>query len=486
MSNNRKISTITRRSLIKAASGALLAPSPAFAERPKRNVLFIIVDDLNDFPAPFRGYEGISTPHFDALAKAGAIFYSAMAHVPECLPSRASFLSGVAAWKSGIYDNGSNYKKGRYPANHLYLPGWFRKNGGKAKYSGKFHHGFGAQNPDGDFDLYFVPPNYKQSVFDLGVHRSRLANYRNKDDQFDFGPGAEGGEFDTQITDWTIDRMESGFLSKEDHHFLGCGLRRPHLPFVVPDEYFTLYPEDPAPPPGYWPSATNYKENAPDRADLPLPAKKLGSRGTGRMLDITNEHNAMLRAYLASVSFADAQIGRMLDAYLSLELYKTTYLVVLSDNGFFLGEKKLYQKFALWERALRVPLIICGPGIEPQVQYKPVSLLDIYPTVCGLAGLPVPNWCDGRDISSWLLQNTEIPDAGAVSVLRKGSEFYWRARDGVASLTSYGNQTFEAYNHDRNSDRFDPHEFYNIAAVLENTEKQKLLNLAPPWWADPV
>lgn len=482
----RKNSRISRRTVIQAAGASVLMPSPALAKRQKHNVLFIVIDDLNDFPSPFKGYDGISTPNFDSLAKLGAVFFSAMAHVPECLPSRAAFLSGVAAWKSGVYDNTAALKSGNYPPNHCYLPGWFRKNGGKPKYCGKFHHGFGKDNPPDDCDSFFVPQDYNTSLGDLGVHRSRLAAYRNVDDQLDFGPGAAGGDFDVQITNWTIERMKSGFLSEGKNHFLGCGLRRPHLPLVVPQSFFSLYPENPAPPPGYWPGALSYQQNDADRQDLPLQAKKVGTRSTGRMLDITNEHQALLRAYLASVSFADAQVGRMLEAYLSLGLDKTTYLVVLSDNGFFLGEKKLYQKFALWDRALRVPLIICGPGIKPNIQYDPVSLLDVYPTICALTGLPIPQWCDGRDLSPWLLKNTDLPDRGAVSVMKKGKEFYWRARDRVASLTSYGNQTFEAYNHDRYSDRFDPHELHNIASSLEFAEKQRLLAMAPQRWAPPV
>jgi iduronate 2-sulfatase len=201
-----------------------------------------------------------------------------------------------------------------------------------------------------------------------------------------------------------------------------------------------------------------------------------------------DELNAYLRAYYASTSFADAQLGRLMDAIEARGLRESTYLVVTSDHGYMLGEKRQFGKFELREVALQVPLFIAGPDVPARVAPDPVSLLDLYPTLCGLAGLPVPLHCQGQDLSATLRSGAQAPRGYAISYyggrVRKGGESgvmqlhssvrtpEWRlinygpATSWLRRAAEFGAEETELYDHDPSSPGYDPYEWYNLSEKL--------------------
>jgi len=468
---------ITRRAVLGGGAGALIAPAAnalQLKHRPQKrrkgrkvNIVLISIDDLNDYIAPLGGYPGVRTPNMSRLADMGACFTSAMTHVPVCNPSRASVLTGGAAHKTGIYYNSQDWRDSLLPGKGRSIPGQLRAKGWSSIGAGKIFHGFEKFLRRRDWDDYFVPENYGKSQNDRGAKRSIWAR-NHEDDVYDFGPGRRGSKLDIEVADWAHDKIKSGYLDGSNA-FLGIGLYRPHVPTVVSKKWFDYYEGDLPAPPGFWPGATDYSGNATDLADLPPRAAKLGNEFLGPRLDEFNEHQAFLRSYLAAVTFTDHQLGRILKALDKADAMSNTYIVLWSDHGWHLGEKMRFSKQTLWERALRVPFMIAGPGIEPQTIAEPVSLLDIYPTIMSLAGLPIPKWCDGRDLSKTLLKGKPIADPAAVSVWSRADEadtespeIYTSVRTPDYRLISYGEGQYELYDH-----RVDPWEFDNLADTAD-------------------
>jgi len=451
--------------------------APAVTEGP--SILFVTMDDLNDFPSPTNGYPGIVTPNFDRLAAMGASFTTAMTPVPICMPARAAMMSGVVPWKSGVYSNPDSHLHGNYPLDHRFFPGYIRDTGGFVKYCGKLYHGFGKYLPPNDYDEYYFPNDVKASRGDKGFFRSLYEQYYQKDKSFDFGPGEFGGVFDSTLADWTAAEISDGFLNAPGN-MLGCGFYRPHLPHVVPPEFFELYDVNPENPPGFF--GASCLDNDLDLSDEPEKVAEVHDYIA--RLNEFGEYKGYLRGYLASVSFVDYQLGKLLDAYFEAGLSEHCYIVVTSDHGYHLCEKMHYKKSSLWERSLRVPLLIAGPGITPgDVIDDPVSLVDLYPTICSLMGLETPYWCDGNDLTPRLLQGAALPDDPVVSVWRDipSGVFYRRARNRHGAYTIYGGGPRSGYMHDDSDPRFsaDPHEWRNVASAMDRSLRNELKAALP-------
>lgn len=385
------------------ALSVLVAP-PALAEDRPPNILFIAVDDLNDWVGHLAGHPQASTPNIDRLARRGVSFTRAYAPAPLCNPSRVSLLSGVLPSKSGVYGNGERFREKLPDAvtlmQHLKAHGYSTQGGGK------IFHGTRAGDPD-SWDEYYTParPRGPRHVGERqeGVPESAWAPWGPLDVD-------DSEMFDVQIVDWTIGELNK---PREKPFFLACGFTKPHLPWYVPRKYFDLHPLEGIELPATLDS---------DRDDLPAFGKKLAAEvyavSNSRNFSRHGEDHAMVlrhdqwqravQSYLATISFVDTHVGRLLDALDASEHAGNTIVVLWGDHGWHLGQKQHWRKHALWEVATRTTLIISLPaetrrgGRSP----RPVSLIDLYPTLVELAGVPGRSGLDGQSLVP-LLENPE-------------------------------------------------------------------------------
>ncbi|RME16645.1 MAG: hypothetical protein D6801_05105 [Alphaproteobacteria bacterium] len=490
---------VNRRRLLRGMAAslglpALIGRAAASVGVRKPNILFISIDDLNDFIAPFSqpadpqlGYPGVHTPNIARLAAMGTLFTRAYSHVPACSPSRTATLLGATADRTGIYFNTQSWQDNALGGADS-LIGHFRRAGWSTAGAGKIFHRFDKDLRPSDWDEYWMPERYDDSY----SHSSRpelseLARAKPGHGKIDFGIGdGEGMRADTAVADWAAGDIGRYFAA--GGRFQAVGFFRPHLPWIVGKEFFDLYPPESLQiPPGFLPGANSFNDNAADIDDLPPLARKLIQASVGKRLNRTGEYWDFLRAYLASISFTDSRLGRVLDALEASGEKHNTYIVLWSDHGWMLGEKLSFRKFTLWERALRVPLIIAGPGIRQQVVDQPVSLVDIFPTLTALAGLDRPEWCNGQDLSALLTTGTPLENPAAISIYgleRKkieNSRIFAKVQTSRWNYARYGEGQAELYDH-----ASDPHEWTNLfgtrpefspgAPLIEN------MNRRIGWW----
>lgn len=367
--------------LLLLASLPLAAPLGA-ADKP--NVLFIAIDDLNDWIGVLGGHSQARTPNIDRLARSGVLFTNAYTAAPACNPSRAALMTGIAPHVSGVYLNSQAWRPTPVLRDADSVPQHFRKHGYWVAGAGKIYHGSFPDPPS--WDVYY-PDQQKNKPADP-VPDARPLNGIPNTAHFDWGPVNARPEDmgDRKVADWI-----SGQLLKEHDKpfFLACGIFRPHLPWYVPPEYFEPFPLDKIELPAF-----NYR----DLEDIPAFGVKMANP-TRDHANVTkhNQWRQAVRGYLASIYFADEQVGRVLDALESGPNAKNTIVVLWTDHGWHLGEKEHWRKFALWEEATRTPLIWRVPegvssampeGTKAGVRVDtPVTLLEIYPTLNELAGL---------------------------------------------------------------------------------------------------
>ena len=384
---------------LPSATGILPA---AAASRP--NVLFISVDDMNDWVGCLNGYPGVRTPNIDRLARRGALFTNAHCAAPLCNPSRTALLTGLRPSTTGIYNNEQWWRPALPEA--VTLPQHFMRNGYYVAGAGKvLHHVAGFNPPDQwhEFSLQvFDDPWYRRPEWYPWVKKipappghpfNGLSDFPG---EFDWGviPAREAEYGDNQAVDWVIERLNR----KHDRpFFLACGLWHPHIPMFAPQRYYDLYPPDKVRTP---------EVPEDDLNDIPAEGQKLAAFRRVEYERILREGKwkDSVRAYLASISFADAMIGRLLDALEASPHGKNTVIVFWSDNGWHLGEKKHFHKSTLWERSTRVPLILAGPGVrvEGRPRPQPVSLLDLYPTLVEVCGLSPRKELEGESLGPLL------------------------------------------------------------------------------------
>lgn len=433
--------------LIVTAAGALAAAEPNApsgvtppAQRP--NVLFIAVDDLNDWVGTLDGYEGVQTPNLDRLAGRGVLFTRAYCSAPACNPSRASLMCGIRPSTSGVYHNDQPWRP--VLPNAVTLSQHFMANGYEVAGGGKIFH-------------YNEPASWQTYQERKGDPRPPVlpANGIPKAAHFDWGPvdvpDAEMG--DMKVTDWAVE-----FL-KRDHDrpfFLAVGLFRPHLPWFVPRKYFERYPLEKI----VLPKA---REN--DLDDVPPPGRQIAKpEGDHRRVLETHNWEKAVQGYLASITFADACIGRLIEALDAAGCADDTIIVLWGDHGWHLGEKLHWRKFTLWEEATRVPLMIVAPGVSRnRVRCgRTVSLLDLYPTLIELCGLPPRPELEGTSLVK-LLRDPEAPwDRPAVMTHGRNNH---AVRSERWRYIRYADGTEELYDHER-----DPMEWTNLAGDPEHAQ----------------
>ncbi len=374
------------------------SPRPA---KPKYNVLFIISDDLR----PELGCYGntmIKTPNVDALAARGTRFDHAYAQFPLCNPSRSSMLNGRYPTQTGVLDN-NTYFRAKHP-DFVTLPQYFKNHGYASLRAGKiFHGGIDDQvswtegGEPVDQNIVNRPPSpvaSGQGARETGdeeavPNRPARASASDRIVVLD-GEGESFGDY--KIADRAI-----AFLDKyqDKPFFLAVGFNKPHSPPTAPKKFFDLYDVNKIP----LPVDFNTHPIAPAGfPDVSIPHRN-ADLFVGRDAS-ANEAREMIRAYWASTSFMDAQVGRVIAELDRLKLRDNTIIVFWGDHGYHLGEKGKWSKaYSLWDIGLRVPLIIDVPGGKPQVTGRVVQLLDLYRTLADLSGLPAPDGIEGRSIA---------------------------------------------------------------------------------------
>ncbi|MDF1823606.1 MAG: sulfatase [Verrucomicrobiales bacterium] len=373
----------------------------------KPNVLFISIDDLNDYISPLDNHPGIQTPNFDRLAKRSVTFTNAHCAAPACHPSRVAVMTGVHPIASGIYRNlfGAHGPRWRHESPDLeeavVLSQHFRNHGYRAVGGGKIFHTLqwtagDSQNDPDAWDDYRGDPldpiskDWPRPDFDGKTQNQGFAGERPlKNYYFGAAPvelSADQG--DGAVVDWAAEEMAS---HDGQPLFLAVGLFRPHIPFEVPQKWFDLYPLD--------------EVALPDHLEDDLADARPHERVHWHQWVTDNgQWKTLMQGYLASISYVDHELGRLLDALDASPMAENTIVVLWTDHGFHIGEKENWEKFALWEQTTRVPLFIHAPGISKDgaSTRQPTTLTDLYPTLCELADLPLPEQCTGESVVAQL------------------------------------------------------------------------------------
>ncbi|MEI6658690.1 MAG: sulfatase [Planctomycetota bacterium] len=450
--------------LLAAAALAVPAAEPT---RP-RNVLFIVADDLNTSLGCY-GDPLAKTPNLDRLAARGVRFDRAYCPFPLCGPSRNSMLTGLYPNATGILANGQVFRQ-TIPG-HPSLPELFRRHGGYPVRVGKLYHynvpaSIGTAGHDD-------PASWEATFNPAGVD-----HLEEEPQIFSLRPGQFGGTLswfaspapDAAHTDGLVAARAEQILAecaadRTRPFFLAVGFYRPHTPYVAPRGYFDLYPESEMPVVG---------GVAEDRADLPPAALESGKREQDDMDD--DLRRKARQAYAASVSFLDAQVGRVIAALDRLGLADDTIVVFTSDHGYHLGEHGLWQKMSLFEESCRVPLLIVWPGTSHAggVASAPVSQVDLYPTIAAGCGLAAPSGLPGQDLAPILADPAKPGRNWAITQVTRAAKkkdaaaggadgrfFGYSLRTPRWRYTEWdeGRSGRELYDHD-----VDPRELANLAA----------------------
>ncbi len=469
-----------RTELAKKLKAELVASSdPRFvraAPADAPNVLFIAMDDLNDWIGCMGGHPQTLTPNLDRLAKSGVLFTNAHCPGAACNPSRTAIFTGRSPHRSGLYDNRQKMREVLPDAE--ILPKTFSRHGYHSSGSGKMLHYF-IDAPS--WDEYF-PEAKSENPFPRTLYPEKrpLSLPRGGPWQYvetDWGPlDATDEEYggDYLVTKWVSEQLA---IERDKPFFLACGIYRPHEPWFVPKKYFKPFPlETIQLPPGY-------KED--DLDDLPPGGKRRGPNRYFAHIRKQKQWKQGIQGYLASIHFGDAMLGRVLDALEKSPHANNTLVVLWSDHGWHLGEKQHWQKYTAWRACTRVPLIVRVPkqapglpsGTVPSKCSRPVNLLSLYPTLLELCGLPDQAHHDGPSLVPLLRDpSSEWPHASVTHLSDPGSfglsAERWR-------YIHYAKGDEELYDIES-----DPHEWTNLAANEQHAAKlAELRALAPKKFA---
>lgn len=448
------------------------------------NVLFISIDDLNDWEGALQGNQQAITPNLDRLFDQGVLFTNAHCSQAVCTASRNSLLSGIHPSSSGWYGSTVAMRKSYdvVMKDHAMLPQYFKENGYKTMAVGKiFHQGVTDYKDKTDLFWDETAPNYKVSkdlkdrgdgyggtkFYPFPKEGSQIVNHYGE--EFNSGhslcygaleredmPG--GKMFDELIAEWAVNKLS------EDHEkpfFMAVGFVRPHVPFTAPKEYFDLYNLDEIKIP---------EVPEDEMSDIPIMGKSIayGTIKTGDHYAVVNLSDTywkeLVYGYLACISFVDDQAGKVIEALEKSKYAENTIVVLWSDHGQHLGEKKHWRKQALWEESTKVPLYFKLPGQKTKgsKSNQAVSLLDIYPTLVDLCGLPEANRLEGKSLVPLIHHPEQVRESYVLST------WYYRnhaVRSNKWRYIHYRDGGEELYNHEN-----DPGEHINLASDPQYAE----------------
>ena len=433
---------------LKAGTAAFttgLLPNLKAKAAGRYNVLFIIADDLRPLLGCY-GHSEMHTPNIDALAERGTLFNRAYCQFPVCNPSRSSVLTGLRPDAIGVHNNNAYFRANQPDAGTL--PQHFKTHGYHTRAIGKIAHGLTAL-----FDQFsWSVPVWRQWAG--AVDRKTIPLWQALD-------VADDELWDGQIANRTVEVLAQ---PQSTSFFLCVGFHKPHLPYNVPRKYYDLYtsqtfdtsadttlPEDlPQIAQTNWNEIDSYQDN---QNEVPLSEEK------------TLE---FIRAYAASTSYMDAQVGRVLQQLNTLGLSENTVIVFVGDHGFHLGEHGMWRKNTLFEVALRSPMIISVPGQQPNRTDALAELVDIYPTLCDVCQIPIPSQLEGLSLIPVIEQPTRPWKTATFSQLSQSGTTARSIRTGQYRYTEWGNngeRGKELYDYDT-----DPNETVNIVELPENSE----------------
>ena len=384
------------------------------------NVLFIAIDDMNDWTTLFDKRNPIKTPHLERLAARGTFFENAYCAAPACAPSRAAIMTGRAPHKSGVLMNGNAWSE-LLPDAEV-IPRYFMTHGYQTRTCGKiFHHGGSGRDPKdkpsfqqkGKWHLHAGKPEKNYNGYTTGPLSSPT---------FDWGEHNVDKHNDEYTVGWGAEIMTKEWKDGMQPQFLALGIFRPHLPFWAPTRSFKNYPGNknlvqPHRPEG------DLGDVSPVGVQMTLKERWFQDNLPKQKDFSPGSDEQMVRCYQAASTFADEMVGRILDDLDATGQADNTIIVLWSDHGYHLGDKECYVKFTLWEKANHVPFIIVAPGVtKPGTRCKaPVSLLDIYPTLVNLAGLPANPKNDGVSLRPLLDDPDAEWDRPALMTYRAGN-----------------------------------------------------------------
>jgi arylsulfatase A-like enzyme len=368
-----------RRQFLKAAGCAAVSlafaglPIPVAARAKRPNVLFIAVDDLNDWIGCLGGNPDAKSPNLDRLAARGVNFTRAYCSAPACNPSRASLMTGILPSSSGVYQNPDPWRVAMPEA--VTLQQHFKAHDYLTIGRGKIYHGSFPDKAPGAWDAYIPKGSDPKPIVTAADEAAKKRHGKMYCAPID---GAEEAMDDYKVASWTIEQLNK---SHDRPFFLACGFYKPHLPWHAPKKYFDMYPPEKL-------TLPNVKKD--DLDDIPPIGRQMAKpQGDHRRITKGKYWRKSLQGYLACISFMDAQLGRVLDALDASAHRDNTIVVLWSDHGWHLGEKLHWRKFALWEEATHNVLMMTVPGLtRPGTRCKrPVNLIDLYPTLIELCGL---------------------------------------------------------------------------------------------------
>jgi arylsulfatase A-like enzyme len=450
----------------------MLGVSPTFAAE-KPDVVFIIVDDLNDWIGAMGGHPQTQTPNLDTLAARSVLFTNAHCNAPQCGPSRLSLLNGLYPKSTGKYFNspkrmpfyGDQPTQGitskNPPKNPIVFQQHFKKNGYRIVSGGKVGHG-DALKKQADFDAYLKRPGDARGNF-----TDDKKNLWGEGGPHNHPVEATG---DYKVADWAINQWQQ---AGDKPLLMTVGFYRPHRPFNAPKAYFEKFPLD---------SIQLPEVREDDLDDLPPYGKALARSNAHKdlfkprtvheqilHLGGEKEWKYMVQSYLACINYVDVQIGRFLDALKENPRKRETVIVLTSDHGWNLGEKTHWCKAAIWRDTTRVPFMVVLPGVSKAGtrNNQPISHVDIYPSLCDFAGIPKPGHLEGSSILP-LLKDPKATRAPAF--LSYGPE-NTAAQSERYRYIRYEDGSEELYDHQK-----DPNEWTNLSSNPEYAAVKKKLH----------
>jgi arylsulfatase A-like enzyme len=440
------------------------------------NVLFISLDDMNDWVRPLAGHDQSITPSLDQFARTGVNFTRNYAPSPGCNPSRSATLTGLHTYTSGMYSNYQDWRNVPVLQQVQTIGQHFRSSGYYTAGAGKIFH-YDQVDSLGWDDYY---PSILEPMPDDNFPEQRPANmppFKYMYNMFDWGPltisDEETGDYES--VKYIIDQLQR---SHDKPFFLAAGIYRPHLPWHVPQKYFDRFPLE---------SIEKPRVLDDDISDLGPVARELIARGGNYHKHVVEagQWDKAVQGYLASISFADEMVGRLLQALEESPYADNTIVVIWSDHGWQLGEKMHWRKFALWENVIRTVMMIRVPeGLEKMPDGSAqgaatsnlTSLLDIYPTLADLCNLSERNDFDGVNLTTMLSNPVEKVSRPVISTYDYGS---YSVRYENWHYIRYIDDSEELY--DLNAD---PEEWRNLADDESYAEiRSQLAGFVP---ADPI
>ena len=403
------------------------------------NVLFIAIDDMNDWVGFLGGHPQAKTPNLDKLAKRGVNFTNAHCIAPACSPCRLGLLYGVEPFHSGLYPFYNHDKIAEdVLSKYVSLPKFFRDHGYQSFGAGKIFHG--SKSLAGDWDDYHQPKGVKLKYAPENGYQ------QGNSKKMAFCPTTNPLEDhpDYQVASYGIDVLGK---QHDKPFFLAVGIVKPHLAFVCPQQFFDMH-SGPIEKP-----LIRYR----DLQDVPWVGRSMAKLGDDLKFRNDDAWEKVRRSYLACVSWADYNVGRVLDALEDSPHADNTIIVLWSDHGYHQGEKRSFRKFSLWEEATRVPFIIVDPRPGRSKSGKcseAVSLINVYRTLADMAGLEAPAYVDGKSLVPQLKDPAAPIAEPAITTWGRGN---YTVRDDNWRYIRYFDGGEELYNHSS-----DPQEWNNL------------------------